>query len=423
MKNDIWVSAENVSKKFCRSLKHSMLYGLQDVVKTSFRVPTRSEHLRSGEFWALEEASFEIKKGECLGIIGPNGSGKTTLLKMVNGIFMPDEGQINIRGRVGGLIQLGAGFHPMLTGRENIYVNGVILGMNKKEIDAKFDSIVEFADIGDFLDSPVKYYSSGMFVRLGFAIAAHAHQDILLVDEVLAVGDAAFQEKCMKYITDIRKSDRAVLLVSHSMYRIESLCDRVLWVEYGKIKKVGETKDVINAYITDQEQKKMQETFEQESLDGGSHPVTIEDLEFLNLNGEKQEEFKFGEGVLMRIHFNAKRKVKRPHFNIRICNNNVGVVEASMLIDGYEGPDFIEGKGIVECSFPSMALTPKVYDVMLFGRHEEGIVDIFRMGFYGRFRVSEKGLESISMKGPMALNLIRRSSPVYLEHHWKQLTS
>lgn len=394
-----------------------MFYGMQDVLKTSLRMPTHSSELRSGEFWALKNASFEIKKGECLGIIGPNGSGKTTLLKMINGIFMPDSGELQIRGHVGGLIQLGAGFHPMLTGRENIYVNGVILGMHKKEIDAKFDSIVDFAGIGDFLDSPVKYYSSGMYVRLGFAIVAHAEQDILLIDEVLAVGDAAFQEKCMKYITDVRKSDRAVLLVSHSMYRIESLCDRALWVEYGEIKKIGERREVINAYINDEEKKILEQKGKIAKEESG-FPVKVTSLEFLGLDRTKKEAFSYGEGLIVKINYVASEKIKRPMFNLRIFQNNVAISEASMLIDGYDGPEFIEGNGSVECRFDSLSLTPKIYDVMLFARYEEGIVDIMRMGFYGQFRVTEKGLETIPMKGPMALNHLRQGSPCYFPHKW-----
>ncbi|MCK4325438.1 ABC transporter ATP-binding protein, partial [bacterium] len=184
--NDIAIKVEHVSKKFCKRLRHTMLYGTVDIARSTLGLLPHSGQLRVGEFWAVDDVSFELKRGETLGIIGPNGAGKTTVLKMLNGIFMPDKGKIIIKGRVGALIEVGAGFHPMLTGRENIYINGTILGMSKREIDKKFDDIVNFADIGDFIDSPVKHYSSGMYVRLGFAIAIHCEPDILLVDEVLA---------------------------------------------------------------------------------------------------------------------------------------------------------------------------------------------------------------------------------------------
>ena len=181
MDNDVVIKVENVSKKYCKSLKHSMLYGMSDIGRNVLGLKSRSERLRDNEFWALDDISFEVKRGETLGLIGPNGSGKTTLLKMLNGIFWPDKGKITIKGKVGALIAVGAGFHPLLTGRENIYINAAILGMSKREIDKKFDAIVDFADIGDFLDSPVKHYSSGMYVRLGFAVAVHCDPDILLV--------------------------------------------------------------------------------------------------------------------------------------------------------------------------------------------------------------------------------------------------
>src|SRR3990170_2258915 len=196
MDEDIAIKVEHVSKKYCKSLKNSMLYGVNDIARNSLGFSSHSERLRNGEFWAVDDVSFELKKGETLGIIGPNGAGKTTLLKMLNGIFWPDKGKITVRGRVGALIEVGAGFHPLLTGKENVYVNAAILGMTKKEVDKKFNDIVEFAGIGDFINVPVKFYSSGMFVRLGFAVAVHCEPDILLIDEILSVGDAKFRAKC-----------------------------------------------------------------------------------------------------------------------------------------------------------------------------------------------------------------------------------
>src|SRR3990172_3423613 len=201
--DDVVIKAEHVSKKYCKSLKHSMSYGLQDIGRNLVGLSSRSELLRKNEFWAVDDVSFELKRGEALGLIGPNGCGKSTLLKMLNGIFWPDKGKITMKGKVGGLIEVGAGFHPLLTGRENVYINGAILGMSRKEIDDKFDDIVEFADIEDFIDAPVKSYSSGMFVRLGFAVAAHCEPDVLLVDEVLAVGDVNFQNRCLRRINEM----------------------------------------------------------------------------------------------------------------------------------------------------------------------------------------------------------------------------
>ncbi|MGD2087938.1 MAG: ABC transporter ATP-binding protein [Candidatus Aminicenantes bacterium] len=232
--NHTLINVENVSKKFCKSLKYSMIYGLFDIARNMIGRSSRSEKLRKNEFWAVNHVSFELKRGENLGVIGPNGSGKTTLLKMLNGIFWPDKGKITVSGRVGALIEVGAGFHPMLTGRENIYVNGAILGMSKQEIHRRFEEIVDFADIGDFLDTPVKNYSSGMFVRLGFAIAVNCNPDILLVDEVLAVGDKGFQAKCFNKIGELKQKGTTTILVSHNMHAISIFSNNVLFLHQGK---------------------------------------------------------------------------------------------------------------------------------------------------------------------------------------------
>lgn len=211
-----------------------MYYGAKDAVRRILGMEAQSDVLREKEFWALEDISFELKRGECLGVIGPNGAGKSTLLKLLNGIISPDKGRLMTRGRVGALIQVGAGFHPNLTGRENIYVNGQILGMDKAFIDNKFDAIVDFADIGDFLDTPVKFYSSGMFVRLGFAVAAHMEPDVLLVDEVLAVGDIGFRAKCYNVIYEFQKQ-ASIIIVSHNMYQVARTSTQAMHLRGGSI--------------------------------------------------------------------------------------------------------------------------------------------------------------------------------------------
>lgn len=244
------IEVNQVSKKFCKSLSYILKYGFIDIGKSILGL-SGSGKLREREFWALNDISFEIKKGETLGIVGSNGSGKSTFLKLLNGIFMPDKGKVTVKGKVGALIAVGAGFHPMLTGRENIYINGTILGMSKKEIDKKFDEIVEFADIGDFLDTPVKNYSSGMYVRLGFSVAIHAETDILLVDEILSIGDESFRKKSFKKIAEISDKGTTIIFVSHNMGQIKSLCDKAVWLEK-VIKKIGKPDVVVNEYLKSQ---------------------------------------------------------------------------------------------------------------------------------------------------------------------------
>lgn len=246
MSDEVLIKAEHVSKKFCRSLKRSLWYGVKDVARsitpwnqtpppeyknngsTKFTLPP----LRKDEFWAVRDVSFELRRGECLGLIGHNGAGKSTLLKILNGLNCPDAGRITMRGRVGALIELGAGFNPILNGRENIYNQAALLGFTKEETDAKFDAIVEFSEMGDFLDMPLQNYSSGMRVRLGFAVSSQMEPDILLVDEVLAVGDVGFRFKCLNKMADLLNRC-AVIFVSHAMPQIFRVSSEVLLLDHG----------------------------------------------------------------------------------------------------------------------------------------------------------------------------------------------
>lgn len=229
---EILVKVEGVSKKFCKNLKRSLIYGGGDILK-GFVGKEKTKGLRKDEFWAINNVNFELRRGECLGLIGHNGAGKSTLLKMLNGLIRPDEGKIEMRGKVGALIELGAGFSPILTGRENIYNNGAVLGFSKEEIDLKFDEIVAFAELKDFIDTPVQNYSSGMKIRLGFAIAAQMEPDILLIDEVLAVGDMGFVLKCFNRMDKLLQNT-AMILVSHSMPQITRMATQLLILDKGR---------------------------------------------------------------------------------------------------------------------------------------------------------------------------------------------
>lgn len=273
--NEVLVKVSGVSKKFCRDLKKSLWYGVKDVASellpfgrqksgtrdqrsanssssltSDLRPPTSDPGLRPGEFWANKDISFELRRGECIGLIGRNGAGKTTLLKMLNGLIKPDSGTIEMRGRVGALIALGAGFNPILTGRENIYVNGSILGLSKEEIDEKIDDIIDFAEIPDFIDSPVQSYSSGMQVRLGFAVATALNPDVLILDEVLAVGDASFRSKCYNRIGSLQKN-AAVIFVSHSMQQVSQVCSSILMLKQGQVKWLGNVAGGVEEYNKD----------------------------------------------------------------------------------------------------------------------------------------------------------------------------
>ena len=242
------VKVEGVSKKFCKSLKKSLIYGMQDIGReVTGRRHGGNGELRHDEFWAVKDVSFELKRGDCLGLLGRNGAGKTTLLRILNGLIKPDAGRIEMRGNVGALIALGAGFNPILTGRENIYVNASVLGISKKNIDAKIDEIIDFAEIGEFIDMPVQSYSSGMQVRLGFAVATSLKPDILILDEVLAVGDAQFRSKCYRRISELQKK-AAVIFVSHSMDHIARICSLTLVLSRGEAALLGSVSEGVEAY-------------------------------------------------------------------------------------------------------------------------------------------------------------------------------
>lgn len=256
--DEVLVRVENVSKVFCRDLKGSLWYGLKDGVR-ELLPGSKGRHdgpgglpvLRADEFWANQGISFELCRGDCLGLIGHNGAGKTTLLKMLNGLIKPDSGRITMRGRVGALIALGAGFNPILTGRENVYIAGSVYGLTKEEIDERYEQIVDFAELKDFMGTPVQNYSSGMQVRLGFAVALAMNPDILLLDEVLAVGDVAFQVKCFNALSRMRKNGIPFILVSHNMNNISRYCTKVIYLEHGKTKFYGDVSEGVNRFLQD----------------------------------------------------------------------------------------------------------------------------------------------------------------------------
>lgn len=315
--SEVLLRAEDIGKKFSRTIKHTMLYGVEDLARSFFGLGLKNG-LRAGEFWAVDGVSFEVRRGETLGLIGPNGSGKSTVLKMLNGIFMPDRGRIEIQGKVGALIEVGAGFHPVLTGKENIYINGSILGMTRCEIDEKFDSIVNFAEIEDFIDAPVKHYSSGMKVRLGFAVAIHCAPDILLIDEVLAVGDVGFRAKCLNAIGELSKN-AAVLLVSHQMPQVARVCSDICVLTQGKIAYQGaDVPKGIECYFSNFDSAK--------TVVAGSGKASIQDIEFESKGRSGVEKVNYLDDLTVRISARVDADVRNPVFNLSFLNRDLQIV-------------------------------------------------------------------------------------------------
>ena len=268
----------------------------------------RGRRARYEEFWALDDVSFAVENGSTLGIIGSNGSGKSTMLKCLTGIYRPDKGSVSVNGNVAALLELGAGFHTELSGRENVYLNGAILGMSKKDVERQFDSIVEFAGLERFIDTPVKYFSSGMTIRLGFSIATHVEPEILLIDEVLTVGDQAFQRKSSEKIEEFRRDGRTIVVVSHSLPAVQQLCKEVVWLEKGKLKMRGPSADVIAAYTG--------ESYTQHTANDadfrqrwGTDAVRIDNIQLLSQNGSPTERVETNDPVSIRIRLTPQKSV------------------------------------------------------------------------------------------------------------------
>ncbi len=356
---DIAIRAEDLSKHYRIGGGESYL-ALRDVLTRAVAVPFRRRSLPSAaddSIWALRDVSFEVKCGEVIGIIGRNGAGKSTLLKILSRITKPTSGYAEIRGRVGSLLEVGTGFHPELTGRENLYLSGAILGMKKVEIRRKFDEIVAFAEIEKFIDTPVKHYSSGMYTRLAFAVAAHLEPHILLVDEVLAVGDISFQQKCLNHMKSLTTRGMTILLVSHNLAAIQSTCRRALWLDAGGVGAEGEPLKVIELYREGLKRGRDSSSAQAGATKLSDNPagegVSILGFEMFGEDGAPRREFRFGEAIRIRIDLYAAQRLENPliHFGTRrgdgvaICGFNnwydnfkIGVVEGRCSLEGWLPP-------------------------------------------------------------------------------------
>ena len=383
---DILVAAENVSKKFCRSLKRSLSYGVRDLANEVTGRNGRHGELRTDEFWAVKDVSFLLERGQTLGIIGHNGAGKTTLLRMLNGLIKPDVGRIEIRGHMRALIALGVGFNPVLTGRENVYINAAVLGIPKAEMDRRFDQIVEFSGISEFIDMPVQSYSSGMTVRLGFSVAAHLEPDILLVDEVLAVGDLAFRTKCQVRIQELRDCGVAIILVSHNLHTISHICSRAITLERGRVIYDGDTERAIDAYRASLIRSNQTMA---DSIRAGTGEIRIVGVEVLNEAGFEPQDFSVGSFARIRIRYEALQPVHSPVFNLVIhLLNGPQVTGIRTDVDGLQLDTLQQGEGIAEIVIPHLNLLPNVYviDAIIF--HKDGVTFYDRVNAIAHLRVA-----------------------------------
>jgi lipopolysaccharide transport system ATP-binding protein len=363
------IQTDSLGKEYRRGLGGSSGL-LRDTLARALRSPAslfRGE--RTEKFWALRDASLEVKEGEVLGLIGRNGSGKTTLLKILSRITRPTEGWAEIRGRVGSLLEVGTGFHPELTGRENTYLSGAILGMSKKEISRKFDEIVAFAELEKFIDTPVKHYSSGMYVRLAFAVAAHLEPEILLVDEVLAVGDARFQRKCLGRMGDVARAGRTVVLVSHQLNQIRRLCHRAVWVDAGTIRQSGPAAEVVNAY------ESAMSASDHSSLaraKGATQKARFVGWEIVEPRGESSHELNTLNPVVIRFVLEAHEPIQRGVHGVTLYNAERQIIWGRAA----DELDLAVGTHEFTYEFPMLPVKPGGYTWGVSLWDDDGLIDM-----------------------------------------------
>lgn len=365
------IQVENLGKRY--QIKHQSgerYTALRDVLARKLKnlLPgSRNTHQASTseDFWALKDVSFQVNEGEVVGIIGRNGAGKSTLLKILSRITEPTTGRITLGGRVASLLEVGTGFHPELTGRENIFLNGAILGMTKGEIRRKFDEIVAFAEVEKFLDTPVKRYSSGMYVRLAFAVAAHLEPEILVVDEVLAVGDAEFQKKCLGKMSEVARGGRTVLFVSHHMPSIQRLCSHAILLDQGRVCVSGDTKVVIQNYLSGAQQiaSSVDLTTLPRGRRRGSGTARFQSVELLNFEGRPTQEFSQGEPIKVRFTILAKQKLENVAFGFSFISRDGVEIMGSAAHDGGVPSTLKEGLSTFQCDVVPMVLCPGTYTV------------------------------------------------------------
>lgn len=383
--SDIAIQVENLSKAYeiTRTTAHNRYRTLQEELLTLPRRLFRGFQGESREaFWALKNLSFSVNEGEVVGIIGRNGAGKSTLLKILSRITEPSSGRAEIYGRVGSLLEVGTGFHPELTGRENVYLSGAILGMRHHEIQQRFDEIVEFAGVAQFIDTPVKRYSSGMYMRLAFAVAAHLNPEILVVDEVLAVGDSEFQKKCLNKMGDVAQSGRTVLFVSHNMAAVQQLCTRGIVLNRGEIVFSGQASDAIECYM--QSVKSVQASGLATRQDRqGNQSLRFTNIQLRDENDTEIQQVLTGQTVRIRFYYTARQPLQRANvhvaFNVRNTDGFL-ISNLSTMDSGNEVMD-IEKEGYIECCWPDFNLRAGVYDCNLYCAIHGDIADWLQSAF------------------------------------------
>ena len=365
------IEVVNVSKRF--RLQRETQRSIQDV----FVHLWRRKSPEADYFWPLRNLSLHVCPGDSIGVLGQNGSGKSTLLKVITGVLPPTSGQVHINGRIASLLELGAGFHPDLTGRENVFLNGSIYGMNSATIHRKLDQIIDFAEIGNFIDSPVKHYSSGMYVRLAFSVAIHTEPEVLIVDEVLTVGDQIFQQKCMQRIWEMKSSGIAIILVSHNLEDIRRLCSHAIWLQNGEVRAEGASLDIVDDYLAYTNElyyskrraeqaaasEDAQPVAETENRRWGTRQAEIVRVELSDEQGQPSEQFRQGGAMIVRIHYVSPERIIQPRFGLAIYRQDGAHVNGPNSVDEGFALDALEGEGVIEYRIDRLPLNPGHFEL------------------------------------------------------------
>ena len=390
------IQLEHVTKRYRAGRSRTVV----DLIASNLdRLRGRSQEVHSltrgkidATIWAMRDVSFEVPEGAGVGVIGRNGAGKTTLLKLISRVTWPTTGRVRVAGRVVSLIELGAGFHPELTGRENVYLGGGLFGLTRREIDRRFDQIVDFADVARLIDTPMKRYSSGLYARLGFSVAVHANPDIILVDEVLAVGDAAFRRRALEALRGLIADGKTVLFISHDMWNVRRLCDQILWMEEGRVRAYGAAGEIAERYMNEVNlQALANQATALQSARSGTGEMRYAGVDLLDASGAPAGLVAPGATLVVRATYRVERPIARPVFQIGIVDVDTGLVITTATTRPGDVPDTVNGAGTIECRFPRLPLRPRQYILRLSitDSHQLASYDVVTAG--PRFAVSGYG--------------------------------